>query len=418
MSTGVLVAVGAAAFEAALLRALDHPLVHVVRRCVDVPDLLAAAALQQARVAVVSAQLRGLDRTVVARLRDCGVEVAGCTAESSSADEAALRRLGIEAFASADDVTSIPEVLAAAAVGRPDVDDGARADPPDAPPAAARRAGRTVAVWGPTGAPGRSTVALGLAAELARMRMDTLLIDADVYGGACASMLGLLDESSGLLAAMRAANTGTLDPQALASIARTVSPRLRVLTGLPRADRWTEVKPPLLREALLTARALCDVTVLDCGFALETDEEVSYDVAAPRRNGATLEVLTDADHIVVIGTADPLGLSRLIRAVHELAAVVPGGSPYVVVNRVRDTLGWSSAEVLELVGRATGAQELRTLPDDRTACDKAMVHGRTLSEAAPESPLTATLGALAAELAGVPAAMSQTRRFRRRLARR
>ena len=34
----------------------------------------------------------------------------------------------------------------------------------------------------------------------------TLLVDADVYGGTIAPMLGLLDESSGLLAATRAAN--------------------------------------------------------------------------------------------------------------------------------------------------------------------------------------------------------------------
>ncbi len=400
MSTGILVAVGGADFEATLLKALNDPLFHVVRRCVDVPDLLAAAALQQAKVALVSAQLRGIDRTVVARLRDHGVEVVGWTAETSSADEAALRRLGVTLFAAADDVISVPEVVTVAGAGPLDVGEPQNGEPAETP--VAKNSGSVLAVWGPTGAPGRSVTALGLGAELARLGADTLVVDADVYGGACAPLLGLLDESSGLLAAARAANSGALTPQTLAQLARRVSPRLRVLTGLPRADRWTEVKPPLLRDVFDAARALCTFTVVDCGFAVETDEEVSYDLAVPRRNGATIEALTAADLVVVVGSADPLGLSRLIRAVHELSVVLPGTSPYLVVNRVRDSLGWSTDEMLELVARATGASQLRTLPEDRPACDKAMVHGRTLTEAAPESPLTKALGRLAAEFVGVP----------------
>ena len=69
MSTGVLVAVGAADFEPSLLRAAEAGDVHVVRRCVDVADLLATAASGQADAALVSLGLRGLDLEVVERLR-------------------------------------------------------------------------------------------------------------------------------------------------------------------------------------------------------------------------------------------------------------------------------------------------------------------------------------------------------------
>ncbi len=408
MSIGVLVAVGATNFEAALLDALDGPSVHVVRRCVDVADLLAAAASRQATVAVVSAHLRSLDRSVIARLREEDVAVVGATAETSSADEAALRRLGIELLVSADDVASIPEVIAAALAlppgSLPDELAGYRfpALPAtdDEPPEA--RQGKVIAVWGAGGAPGRSLVALGLSAELARLGAPTLLIDADVYGGSTAPMLGLLDESSGLLAAARAANMGALEVADLAQHARSVSPGLRVLTGLPRADRWTELRPALLRHVLDVARKLCAFTVLDCAFNVEVDEEISYDMAAPRRNGATIEALQNADTVVVVGAADPLGLGRLIRAVHELSTVVPDAAPYVVINRVRDSLGWSEEEIVSTVHRATGVAALRTLPDDMLACDKALVRGRTLSECAPEGRLTRGLRALAAELAGVP----------------
>ena len=71
-----------------------------------------------------------------------------------------------------------------------------------------------VAVWGPTGAPGRTTVAVGLADEAARLGISTLLVDADVYGGVVAQVLGLLDESPGLAGAARLAATGSLDAAA------------------------------------------------------------------------------------------------------------------------------------------------------------------------------------------------------------
>jgi Flp pilus assembly CpaE family ATPase len=245
-------------------------------------------------------------------------------------------------------------------------------------------------------------VAQGLSAELARLGAPSLLVDADVYGGAQAPMLGMLDESSGLLAAARAANLGTLDAAALARHARQLNPALRVLTGLPRADRWTEVKPLLLRDILDTARSVCSFTIVDCGFSIEVDEEISYDVAAPRRNGATVETLENADAVVVVGGADPLGLGRLIRALHELMTVVPGVSPYVVLNRVRPTLGWSEGEIVDTVRRVSGVATIHALPEDRSACDKALVHGRTLSECAPDAKLTKALGAMAAEIAGVP----------------
>ena len=84
---------------------------------------------------------------------------------------------------------------------------GAPADPEERP--AGR--GRVVAVWGPTGAPGRTTVAVGVADEAARLGVSTLLVDADVYGGVVAQVLGLLDESPGLAGAARQASAGGLD---------------------------------------------------------------------------------------------------------------------------------------------------------------------------------------------------------------
>ena len=103
--------------------------------------------------------------------------------------------------------------------------------------------GRVVAVWGPTGAPGRTTVAIELAAALTRRGHDTLLIDADTVGPSIAQHLGLIDDTSGFAAAVRSAARGRLDPVGLAGLAVSVPSGPRVLVGLPSADRWTELRP-------------------------------------------------------------------------------------------------------------------------------------------------------------------------------
>jgi len=414
-STGVLLAVGSVSYEAALLAGLETPDLHVVRRCVDIADVVATAASGQASVAVVSAALRGLDVTTVARLRESSVAVVGVTEQAASADEAFLRGLGVSIVVSADEPAAVIEAVSRGDVelsGAADIDDaGARWA--DGVQRQGRGRGRLIAVWGPTGAPGRSSLGLGLAAEIAELGPRTLLIDADVYGGTIAQQLGMLDESSGLLAAARAANTGQLGASGLARHSRLLTPGLRVLTGLPRADRWTEVRPAPLRQVLGAARELADVTVVDCGFSLELDEEISYDTAAPRRNGATLAVLEAADLVVVVGAADPVGLSRLVRAVDDLRMAVPRASTHVLVNRMRGTLGWSTDDITAALQRHAGTTAVGFVPLDQAAFDNALVQGRTLREAAPRSKASAALARIAADLVGAPAS---ARRVSRRTA--
>jgi Flp pilus assembly CpaE family ATPase len=245
-------------------------------------------------------------------------------------------------------------------------------------------------------------VACSVAAAAADLGRRTFLVDADVYGGSVAVMLGMLDESSGLLAAARTANRGDLRPELLIRQARAVDPMLRVLTGLPRADRWVEVGNVLLRRVLDTASRIADTTVVDTGFSLELDEDLSYDTAAPRRNGATLEALGRADVVVAVGAADPVGLGRLVRGLHDLRAAVPTVTPHVVLNRCRSTLGWSDQEMAAMIGRATGLGVSATLPEDQAACDRSLVDGKTLLECAPDSRLARQLRSLAGRLVGVP----------------
>ena len=437
MAVPVLTAVSDAVWEAQLVAALERGDlgVAVVRRCVDLADLLATATTGRAQAVILSADLRRLDREALGRLAVAGVAVVALAPPGDEAAEQRLRLLGVQHVLASD---STPETMSAAVVaavagvrdptpaerlatGDPRgalpaaVPDG----PPDQPSAAHGDdpvSGRVVAVWGPTGAPGRTTVAVTLASELAALGRATLLVDADAYGGVVAQVLGLLDEAPGLAAAARLANAGTLDRTSLARLARAVAPQLTVLTGLARADRWPELRPAALEVVLEQARNLSPVTVVDCGFCLEQDEELAYDTGAPRRNGATLAVLAAADTVLAVGTADPVGLQRLVRGLGELREALPGVQPRVVVNRVRASAvpGDPQHEVATALGRYAGVGDLRFVPLDVDALDAAVARGRTLTEAAPTAPARLALAALAAELVGATRPQARRRLLARR----
>jgi MinD-like ATPase involved in chromosome partitioning or flagellar assembly len=425
MALQVFTAVTGAAWESELVSALDREDhgVTVVRRCVDIGDLLAAATTGTGQAALLSAELRRLDGSAIARLTAAGVAVVGLVEPGDARGAERLRQLGVVRVLPADAAPEeIARALRDAVTGAPpaghDVGDPRAAVPvlglpPDGavPPAGA---GRVVAVWGPTGAPGRTTVAVGLADEAARLRVPTLLVDADVYGGVVAQMLGLLDESPGVAAAARQAAAGTLDLAALTRLAWALGPHLRVLTGLARADRWPELRPHSVGVVLEQARHLATLTVVDCAFSLEDDEELSFDTAAPRRNGATLTVLESADEVLCVSGADPVALQRTVRALAELREVLPGVEPVVVVNQVRrgPVPGDPREEIAAALTRFAGREVRAFLPADRKATDAALAAGGTLAEVAPQSPLRTALQSLAAQLSG--ASQPVGRRARRR----
>ncbi|UMG91772.1 hypothetical protein [Nocardioides sp. TF02-7] len=240
-----------------------------------------------------------------------------------------------------------------------------------------------VAVWGPAGAPGRTTVAAGVAAELAGRGLRTVLVDADPYGGAVAQQLGILDEVSGLLSAARLVAGGALDER-FATVQRRLSDELRVVTGLPRPDRWVEVRPGALGAIVERARSEAQV-VLDTGFSIEQDRAADVGVR-PERNGLTLEALEAADDVLLVGAADPVGLARLARSLADARELLPATRIRLVVNRMRPTLGWREADVVAMLRGFGDHTGVHFLPDDQAAVDRALVAGRTLLEAG-ESPL-------------------------------
>jgi MinD-like ATPase involved in chromosome partitioning or flagellar assembly len=383
----VLVVASGARWESAALRLLgDRPGIVVLKRCVDVDDLLASAASGQADVAVLGIDAHGLDAAAVDHLRTHGVRPVAIVPGGASLDASGLQaaRIGVRSVVAEDELTALPDVVLA----REPEDTVVRAPGPEVEPRPeAVGDGVVVAVWGPAGAPGRTTLAVNLAAELARRERATVLIDADPQGGAVAQHLGVLDEVSGLLAAARVAASGEL-AEKLGSVQRSLGRHLTVVTGLPRADRWVEVRPGVVEHLLEVARTRGHV-VVDTGFSLEQDPAAELG-GRPGRQQMTRAAVEAADEIVVVGSADPVGLSRLARGLVEVRDLTGGKPVHVVVNRMRATLGWKESDIAGMVEGFTRLRGMHFLPEDRPGADRALVAGRSVVEAG-ESPLARAL---------------------------
>ncbi len=246
-------------------------------------------------------------------------------------------------------------------------------------------------MWGPAGSPGRTTLAITVAAELAALGHSVALADLDTYGASIAPALGILDEAPGFAAACRLAGSDSLTRSELERIAqRYESPAggFWVLTGIGRPSRWPELSADRVAKSIARCREWVDYTVLDVGSSLESDEEISSDLYAPRRNAATVTGVHAADHILAVGSADPVGLARFLRSHVDLLEAASTHTVTVVMNRVRaSAIGMNPhGQVTQTLSRFGGIESPVLVPHDLAALDGALLSGRTLTEVAPRSP--------------------------------
>ncbi len=267
--------------------------------------------------------------------------------------------------------------------------------------------GRVVAVWGPTGAPGRTTVAIELAAALTGQGQDTLLVDADTVGPSVAQHLGLIDDTSGFAAAVHLAARGRLEPVRLAGLAVSVPSGPRVLVGLPHADRWSELRPASVDALLQCARGTVPWTVVDIGFGVEGSDLDWADPGAPARYGAARATLATADVLVCAGRCDPVGLTRLIRGLPEVTELAPTAQVLVVANRVASRA--EARQIRQLLVEQTGHTIAVVLADDAPAVGGALAEGGSVAEHSPRSPFVAGIGELAQQVLKVGGSYDQSR---------
>ncbi len=337
-------------------------------------------ALAEADAIVIEVTRSAMSPTVVALCDRAGIRIVPLVADAEG--ERLAQAYGLEApLAREVEPWRIAEALTGGA-------------PVTASESGARPAPRVVAVWGPAGAPGRSTVAIELAVELARGGRRVALVDADTHAPSLALALGLADEGPGFAAACRQAELGGLDARELARIAVPLGRTgVDVLTGINRPSRWPELGQARVTAALAACRDWADYTVVDIASSLERDEEIVSDLDGPRRNAATLAVLRAADLVVAVVGADPVGISRFLRGHADLRATVGATPVAVVANRLRPgTLGVDArGQVRRTLDRFGGVQDVWFLPQDPRSADAAILAAQPIAEVAPRSPFTLAL---------------------------
>jgi MinD-like ATPase involved in chromosome partitioning or flagellar assembly len=352
----------------------------VVERCTSAEDLERVAVAVRPQVIIARASPDVLTSAVLAACDDAGVTVVALVDNDAGRRHAAS--LGLfetaEYSISWRDLEQLIDAVVRTADGPQPV------------------TGSVIAVWGPAGSPGRTTLAITIAAELASLGHSVALADVDTHAASVAPLLGMLDEAPGFAAACRLAAVDSLTIPELERIAQRYDSSMGgfwVLTGIGRASRWPELSADRVSTTIALCRTWVEYTVLDVSHSLESDEEIASDLFSPRRNAATIAAVRDADQIVAVGSADPVGLARFVRSHVELLEMISVPSVTVAINRVRaSAVGLNpNSQITRTLSRFAGIEDAVLIPSDVTATDGAALSGRTLADAAPKSPARAAI---------------------------
>ena len=254
--------------------------------------------------------------------------------------------------------------------------------------------GKIIAVWGTHGAPGRSTLALALAAYL-NEQGSTILVDCDINAPAQVQLLGLPEDSSGLASAARLATHGELDSIRLVQTLLSAKADLQVLTGLGRSGRWRELPVASMNKVWEVCRHTAEYTVVDLSGGLE-EERVEDFAMEPDHDAVAAALLEQADLTLIVGAADPVGIRRLIQLLNSNRQAV-GGHSQVVVNRVRSSTAGAdpNTAIGSVLARYTSASDIVYVPADYRLFDKALMQAQPVAVVESRSAAAKSIAKLA-----------------------
>lgn len=372
----------------------------VARTCLEITELVALCETGLADAAILAGVPDLVETADIDAITERGVPVVVLCDDAVQANR--LNRAGAHIAPTAIDAVDLGTLIEECCreKQRGTGTAGIKAEPEPAAGPTPKRA-NVVVFWGPHGSPGRSLIALNYAVECALEGKEVILLDADTYGATQAVQLAMLDEAAGLAQICRIVDQDRFDSQTLERICAPVliaGARMRVATGLPRANRWPELRPAALRRAVLTLQERCDTIIIDIAGALELDEELSFDTAAPQRNGVSTAMLRIADEIYAVGQANSIGVPRLIRGIEEMRMVIGELSLKVIFNKVLAASVGSAPQrsLAETWSRfGTGDPVAAYLPHDAQSVESALLAGSALAETAPNSSLRIAIAGLA-----------------------
>jgi len=259
----------------------------------------------------------------------------------------------------------------------------------------------TIAIWGPAGAPGKSTLAANLADALAVSGLRTLLIDTDLVAPSLALQLGFSDQAAGISSACKLAREARLTADELERVAVRVDAAgasVWVLPGISGASRWPEITPSAIEAILRVASLRFDVAVFDLASSLEP--ALRTEASAIGRNELTRHLISSCDHLVAISHSDALGVQRMLRQLLDVQKLRSGAALTLVINRVRETVLGANPErqLAQTFQSLLKIPPTHFLPDDPTNTDGALRGGIPVRLFRRHSPYAKAIKALAQQL--------------------
>lgn len=251
----VLLAVGDRELERRLARELPPAGIAIAGRCLDGPSLLEQARQPGLDAVLASADLHRLSDATLVSLREGRLPVVLMVADLEDTERLSTLARVVPASAS---VGVIAAALASAeshgaTYGGLERASGTGDHREDG------RSGNLIAVTSGKGAPGKTTVAIALAATLAREGLRVALVDADLRGGNVAPCLDL-DPRRGLVGvAAGGAPSGRLADEL------QDGPGFAVLAGVERPELAGGLRDEVLATAVAALRERFERVVVDLG---------------------------------------------------------------------------------------------------------------------------------------------------------
>jgi MinD-like ATPase involved in chromosome partitioning or flagellar assembly len=359
-----------------------EPSLDLYMRCIDRVELL--ATVRSGTIdAIVSVGAPGwFDVQAAREAARGGIRLVGVV--DNALETEVLERLGVSVL---DANASVGQIVDACRSAQPAA--------PISPVEVERtRSGQVVAIWGPKGAPGRTTLAIELSYALAGAGETTVLVDADPYGGDALQMLGVVEELPTILWAATAAASDRGRGDILNHLRKVGANGPLLVPGLPRAELWTEVDDFGYGELIKLLAAQACYVIVDVGFCLE---DSGFLGGRTGRNAMARATLERADRVIAVCRADAVGVKNFIWSFESLRELIDDDRLSVVLNRL--SVG-DRREVDELLLRHTGRRSTLGIPDRPHDCRKAVERGGALHEVHPSSDICDCARVLAEQLGG------------------
>jgi len=201
-----------------------------------------------------------------------------------------------------------------------------------------------VAVLGPKGGTGKTTLATNLAADLATRGRETLLVDLDLQFGDVGVVLGVEPEHT--IYDLATAG-GTIDAERLRGFTGRSQDGINVLLAPVRPDQADAVTAEQITAILDLARTTYDVVIVD---------------TPPAFTSGVIAAVDQADLIVMLGSFDLPGLKNMKLGMETLQMMdVPSARILPVLNRANTKVGLLVTDVAKVLGRAPEV----AVPSDR-----------------------------------------------------